>query len=490
MEWGIPLPMDPSQVVYVWFDALINYLTGAGYAAFAAKTGAQERGADANTPAGVGADTSTRLGANAGTGASAGPDAGPGGDAAGSGCFEKWWPADLHIIGKDITWFHCVIWPATLMAAGLPLPRTVFGHGFVNIGGARMSKSEGTVVDPIKLVDEYGADALRYYLMRDIQFGRDGDFTIEGLRERYNSDLANDLGNLLNRTVAMTERFLDGVVPAPGVRDARDDALVANALRVAQTARDKMEALDFSGALADIWTIVDDGNKYIDEKAPWTLARSEATRGALNTVMYNLVEALRVTAIMLSPFIPGAARKIWDQLGLDGNPEDAGWAGACEWGRTPPGTRIRRGEPIFPRLEVEARNRKEASREDKVNKTRTESGGEKKVAEDLITIDQFAQVNLRVAKVIDARKVEGAEKLLQLEVDLGTEKRQIVAGIARHYSPEELVGKEIVVVANLQPARLRGIVSQGMLLAAVSQDGDKVVVLTPDKEIEPGAKVR
>ncbi|NPV53581.1 MAG: methionine--tRNA ligase [Firmicutes bacterium] len=510
VEWGIPLPMDPGQVVYVWFDALINYLTGAGYASYMS-------GMAGDVTRGEGA------GVNAGevTGA-----AGPG-EPGESREFERWWPADLHIIGKDITWFHCVIWPATLMAAGLPLPGTVFGHGFVNIGGARMSKSEGTVVDPIKLADEYGADALRYYLMRDIQFGRDGDFTIDGLRERYNSDLANDLGNLLNRTVAMTERFLGGVVPAPGASDGRDDALVANAMRAARAAREKMEALDFSGAIADIWTIVDDGNKYIDEKAPWTLARSETMRDALNTVMYNLVEALRVTAIMVSPFIPGAARKIWDQLGLDGSPEGAGWASALEWGKTTPGTRIRRGDPIFPRLERQvaaeaggAGSEKEGPGKTKTAQTaktaRNANGGEKKVAEGqaseqasegvskiktgvpgtetpgtgLITIDQFAQVNLRVARVVDARKVEGADKLLQLEVDLGTEKRQIVAGIAKHYSPEELVGKEIVVVANLQPARLRGILSQGMLLAAVSQDGERVVVLTPDKEIEPGAKVR
>ncbi|HHY46795.1 MAG TPA: methionine--tRNA ligase [Firmicutes bacterium] len=451
MAWGVPMPLDERQVVYVWFDALINYVTGAGYMA--------------------------------------GPDQ-----------FNKWWPADLHLIGKDITWFHCVIWPAMLMACGFPLPRTVFGHGFVNIKGAKMSKTEGTVIDPVTLAQRFGADALRFYLMREIPFGRDGDFSIEGLIHCYNSDLANDLGNLLNRTMAMTDKFLDGVIPGPGAGRALapDRAFIEESLAAVRAARAKMEGLDFSGAIEEIWRVVTGGNKYIDERAPWSLAKSEETREELNTVMYNVAEALRIAAITLTPFMPAACEKIWNQLGLTGSPQDAGWDQAERWGVIPPGTRIRRGSPIFPRIEEgeKAVSQEKVSHEteghaekatEKPAETPTEKPGPE--GEGLITIDEFARVNLRVAKVVDAAKVQGADKLLRLEVDLGGERRQIVAGIALQYSPAELIGKEIVVVANLKPAKLRGLISQGMLLAAVAEDG-RLSVLTTDREIGAGAKVR
>lgn len=482
VEWGIPLPIDEGQVVYVWFDALINYVTGAGYVD-------KER-------------------------------------------FGYWWPADLHIVGKDITWFHCVIWPAILMAAGLPLPKTVFGHGFINVQGARLSKSAGLVVDPIKLAEEYGPDVVRYYLMREVSFGKDGDFSIPSLRERYNADLANDLGNLLNRTLAMIERFLGGVVrrrdvQGVGIGDARDEALVRTAEAVVRTYRERMEALDLSEALAAVWTIVDDANKYIDEKTPWALAKDTARREQLELVMYNLAEALRVVAVLVSPFIPRAARGIWQQLGLEGTPGaatpgEAGLESCRQWGWLPDGTQVKKGAPLFPRLEldeakeatdVEAEKAKEvqtqaapapaaagaatapasapavqpASAAGASEKTISEKG-----AEDtgLIGIDEFARVELRVARVLAAEKVAGADKLLRLEIDLGGEKRQIVAGIAKFYTPEELVGKEIVVVANLKPAKLRGIVSQGMLLAATSVDGQSLALLTPERPAGPGAKVK
>ena len=451
MAWGVPMPLDPQQVVYVWFDALINYVTGAGYME--------------------------------------GPEK-----------FNKWWPADLHLIGKDITWFHCVIWPATLMACDLPLPKTVFGHGFVNIKGIKMSKSEGTVVDPIALAQKYGADPLRFYLMREIPFGRDGDFSVEGLINCYNSDLANDLGNLLNRAVAMAERFLGGVVPQP-IKDfsampARDREFISESIEAIKRAREKMEGLSFSEAIEQIWTVVTGGNKYVDERAPWSLAKNEETRDQLNTVMYNVLESLRIAAITLSPFMPESCGRVWNQLGLDGRPESAGWNQAETWGIMKPGSKIRRGSPIFPRIESmeDTPGGTAEAGADHASKVERESGeGEAKtqpvVPEGIITIDDFAKVHLRVAKVMDAAKVAGADKLLRLEVDLGDERRQIVAGIAQQYSPDDLKGKLIVVVANLKPAKLRGLISQGMLLAATSAEG-KISVLTVDREVEAGSKIR
>ncbi|MGE5587252.1 MAG: methionine--tRNA ligase [Clostridia bacterium] len=543
LAWGVPFPeeIDPNQVVYVWFDALINYLTGAGYV--------------------------------------------PGTDD-----FGKWWPADLHLIGKDITWFHCVIWPATLMAAGIPLPKTVFGHGFVTVKGARMSKSEGVVVDPVKLADSLGADPLRYYLMKAVPFGQDGDFSYEGLAETYNADLANDLGNLLNRTCAMVEKYFDGRVPAPREYEARDRELADSAGRVTRRARELMEAFDLTGALGEIWSLVDEANKYIDEAAPWALAR-EGRRERLATVMFGLADALGRVAVMASPFIPEAAGRIWTSLGLeDAAPlQGVRWtAGMMDVARLVQGARVKRLGPLFPRLDVEASDmvrgefrlaelaqerKKEGERpaardgkdardaqgakkrhdvkdgehakatkatkdakaanaakdaEDAANAANAargrdnsgakggERGNEKEGAEvtqqehkpetpqaapkehqepgtpadNLVSIEEFARLDLRVARVLAAERVEGTDKLLKLDIDLGTEKRQIVAGIAKHYAPEGLIGKQIVVVANLKPARLRGIVSQGMLLAGSTPDTSRLAVVTTDRELPPGSKVR
>ncbi len=465
LAWGVPFPeeIDPNQVVYVWFDALINYATGAGYV--------------------------------------------PGADD-----FGKWWPADLHLIGKDITWFHCVIWPAALMAADIPLPRTVFGHGFVTLGGRRMSKSEGIVVDPMRLADSLGADALRYYLMKVVPFGQDGDFSFEGLAETYNSDLANDLGNLLNRTTAMLEKYHGGCVPAPGCRESVDADLEELATSVTRRAHELMEGLDLTGALIEIWRLVGAANKYVEEAAPWALAR-EGRAERLATVMFNLADALARTAVMASPFIPDAAQRIWTSLGLEGSPESVRWDGAIDAARLIRGARLRRAEPLFPRLDTEASNlaRGEfrlaelAQEKKKTGRARAAEPSaqrrdlavtpdpqrqEAAPADTLVSIEEFARLDLRVARVVAAERIEGTDKLLKLDVDLGTEKRQLVAGIAQHYAPEDLVGKQIVVVANLRPAKLRGIVSQGMLLAGSTPDTGQLAIVTTDRELPLGSKVR
>jgi len=476
-DWGVPVPFDPKHVTYVWIDALSNYVTAAGYL--------QD-------------------------------------DAA----FNKWWPADVHVVGKDILRFHAIIWPAILLAAGLPLPKQVYAHGWLLSDTGKMSKSKGNVVDPNRLIDFFGADAIRYFLLREVSFGQDARYSTEAMVERINSDLANDLGNSFHRSIAMLRKFCGGVIPAPQQTQAMDEALRNLAENTLTAVDQAVRSLHVNAALAELWKLVRAVNKYIDDSKPWALAK-ESDPSRLHTVMYYVFEALRIVSLLVTPFMPRTGQACWEQLGQSGRVEEQGLAAAA-WGGTRPGTAVKGGDPLFPRLDVEkvleellgsspqpaghsttgesaggqARSsapvqdakdahaqQLEAPASRSGSEAERSSGEVAKSVDGLITIDDFGKVQLRLAKVLAAEKVKGADKLLKLQVDLGAEKRQIVAGIAQHYAPEELVGRTIVVVANLQPAKLRGEISQGMLLAASDETG-RVSLLTVDRELGPGSVVR
>jgi len=435
-DWGIPVPFDPKHVVYVWFDALTNYITAAGY------MHDQEK-------------------------------------------FAKYWPADIHLVGKEIVRFHSIIWPVILMALGVPLPKKVYGHGWLVVEGDKMSKSKGNVIDPVALIDEFGADTIRYFLLREINLGMDGNFSRDALINRINSDLANDLGNLLHRTLNMIHRFNGGVVQNSHVTEAIDDGLISLAKQTVSSYQAMMEQLDINGAIKEVWALISRTNKYIDETGPWALAKDPAKKERLDTVLYNLAETLRIVAILISPFMPLTAPKIYSQLGLLEDFTEATLETAKEWGLLPSGTQVAaHPEPIFPRIEIKTADNGagKAAAHVEVKKT-----VEAVPAIPEITIDEFAKLDLRVAKVLAAEKVKGADKLLLLTVDLGSEQRSIVSGIAKHYTPEELVGKNVVMIVNLKPAKIRGIESRGMVLAA--SDGEKLTLATaPD--MPPGSKVK
>ena len=434
-KWGIPVPVNEDHVIYVWLDALTNYITALGY----------------------GSDDET--------------------------LYNKFWPCDVHLIGKDIIRFHTIYWPAFLMSLDIPLPEKVYGHGWVLLEGGKMSKSKGNVVDPVILAERYGVDALRYYLLREIAFGSDGIFSNENLINRINSDLANDLGNLVSRTVAMVDKYFGGTIPAQreaGEFDADLKALAAETVKNAEASLDK---LNFSIALADIWKFVSRTNKYIDETAPWALAKDESKKARLAEVMYNLCESIRIISVLIAPFMPNTTPEIRKQLGVV---QDFEWNECAAFGKEATYT-VCKGAIIFPRIDLEkelAELEAAKAKAEPVNPLKEEIEGVAKIG-----IDDFAKVDLRVAKIIECEPVKKAKKLLKLSLDDGTgTPRTVASGIAKWYKPEDLIGKSVIVVSNLKPAVLCGVESCGMILAADCAEDDVKVIFVDG--VPAGSKVR